>query len=384
MKTTHIYLLAGALAMASCSNDIEEYTTSSNEEIKLSISGVENMVATRAAVAFPNNGEIGVTAVLTKEANAFSSADWNNNIYINNQEASTTEQKETGLDYSFTWGTRQYWPLKNIHTNSELTFIAYSPKVVDSRFTIAAADQGDDKDKMKFTMNLPPISEDEVTQDMPDVLYSTQSIGTRGNRGFLDMGTFNHALSQMSVVISYKDMNPRMYLTRFQVTVPNSGSFIHPGSFVKEDLTITEPTYTRESSTITYAYNIEKYQFVANPDDQKDKLTYLYLNSGMSGTQEGVTTGTPFFVLPGSDVKIELEFKDYTNGLGDGSESSHTPGYTVTKEFTLADFLNGGDTATLGRAKNTRLQINLVGHSVGITATLEPWVDKGNFVIGLD
>ena len=73
MKTTHIYLLAGALAMASCSNDIEEYTTSSNEEIKLSISGVENMVATRAAVAFPNNGEIGVTAVLTKEANAFSS-----------------------------------------------------------------------------------------------------------------------------------------------------------------------------------------------------------------------------------------------------------------------------------------------------------------------
>ena len=167
-------------------------------------------------------------------------------------------------------------------------------------------------------------------------------------------------------------MNERMKLEECSVKVPSKGSFPHNGQLT------AEPTYTITTDSIAYQYN-DVENFVFSPVAATTKPQYIFLNSGMKDAKDG---GEPFFVIPGSDVKIELVFADYTNSYTkDGKEE---PGYRISKTYNLADFKLDSATATLGRAKNTRLQINIVGHNVGITATAEAWVEKGVYRIDID
>ncbi|MCC8035918.1 MAG: fimbrillin family protein, partial [Rikenellaceae bacterium] len=136
---------------------------------------------TRAVGDFPNN-TIGVTATYA------GSTDWRQYDDIGNEVATVTS--ESSGTYYFTWQTVKYWPLDG----TALNFAAYSPHTSES----SAISLANDYTSLEI----------ELQDGMPDVLYATGNSVQKSwskSDGTVDLGTFNHALSQLTVNVTGDD-----------------------------------------------------------------------------------------------------------------------------------------------------------------------------------
>lgn len=393
-RVINLTVLVASLAILGCTKEQNE-----RQAIVLSanIESQESNVTKADTYPFPNSGKIVVVGVFSATENAYRDAasgewivDWRtNNRYIDNIPATTATAPETTEgNYYFEWDSGDYyWPLTGMKMDgnvdiTKLTFFAYSPAAITGKFTVTPGTADDKKSELTMDMTLPALDAGTKKQDMPDIMYSDKSTADKANQS-VNFGTFRHALSQVSVKLVPSNVSPNVELTKFEIELSENASLIHHGTLYNTATpsVLEYPTLTYSTSTITYSYNATDVAPVSISNGST-----IYLNSGMA------STGTPFFVFPDdSNAKVRITLKDNTNAAA---------ALTTTYEYGIGDFLSDGQTtgitqgaeASLTRAANILLTINITGNEIGVvssstttlTATLEPWVEKGNFKINIE
>lgn len=283
------------------------------EPISFSIrTDYEYEINSKAAAGFPNNGRIGVIA-----------AEYNNPVdwysYPDIDDAGATATSATNGLYSFTWDTGQikYWPFDN----SQLVFMAYSPKVSENTSTMSLS-----SDRTTINLTLIPA--------MPDVMFASAN-ATAATTPYrmnpkpsapVDLGTFMHALSQLTVkVVADPSMNPKVKLTSLKV---------HS---------------TRTSATLSLP-------------DGASGLTVSntagnYTKTLVNGTTNITTAGSSYtsLLLPGTEDYITVEITLADQNL------------TYQQTYAISDFENSADPLAdiiLEMGKKTELTITVKGVKV--------------------
>ncbi|MCD8072105.1 MAG: fimbrillin family protein [Alistipes sp.] len=284
---------------------------------------------TRAVGDFPNN-TIGVTATYA------GSTDWRQYDDIGNEPVSVSS--ESGGIYYFTWQTVKYWPLDG----TALNFAAYSPHTSES----SAISLANDYTSLEI----------ELQKGMPDILYATVNSEARSwtkSDGTVDLGTFNHALSQLTVnVAGAQTFNPGITIESLAVKTSRGVAIL--------DLLAGDDNLT----------------FIVAPD-----YSYDLVSSTTSFSQADPFTST-VFLFPGTEEQTEIIIK-----LRDST-------FTFTGTYKLSDIPFDDDdsqTLTLVRAANT--VVNLVVRSttiqnpddnITLQGQLTDWIDMGDLEVTIN
>ncbi|MCD7935816.1 MAG: fimbrillin family protein [Tannerellaceae bacterium] len=240
-----ISILFAAFLFVGCGNDEElarqESAGEDSRLIRLSGSGVEAILDTRAASDFPNGQQIGVVAA---EYNNGNTPDWTGYTDIQNALA-VTNAEENGTFY-FHLSPVQYWPFDG----SELVFLGYSPRANGTSVTLESS----------FT-----ALDIQLVEDMQDVLYaSNNNVAATSpyskTDSIVDLGEFQHVLSQVTLeVVAGTPMNPAIRLDSLIVETTRTTATL---DLINGDLAIDPPageTVRYELVTTSTAFHTAPY-----------------------------------------------------------------------------------------------------------------------------
>ena len=302
--------------------------------IIISASGndVKSGIITKAAPAFPNNGEIAVIAGYYTNGVP---VDWTSYNDISNTRA-TVGSVTTDSVYSFTWDTPKYWPFDN----RPLAFMAYSPLADNTSVFLDASNS-------VLLMIL--------HENMPDVLYASAN-DTSTIVGYskiptvpvVNLGEFRHALSKLTIeLVADTSMPAQIEVTSLKVA-------------------------TKKKSAQYWLQLGDNGLSVTNDDDN-----FIY---------DVVSTATQFknnsirkamYLFPGTE-----DYTEITLELFDGI-------ITFSRTYLMSFFQTGTDLPVkLEAGKNTTLRLTVkgiptAGGEISLQGSLTGWNQRGEFGVNI-